>query len=55
MQMDDTGDLENKSSVNFREEPFRHRRDKPNSLGKSRKQATNCFFSLPSTTLCGMT
>lgn len=31
--MDDTGDLENKSSVNFKE-PFINRRDKPNSLGK---------------------
>lgn len=33
MQMDDTGDLENKSSVNFKE-PFTNRIDKPNSLGK---------------------
>lgn len=36
--MDDTGDLKNKSSVNFREEPFRHRRDKPNSLGKREEE-----------------
>lgn len=38
MQMDDTGDLENKSSVNFKE-PFTNRRDKPNSFGK--KEAGN--------------
>lgn len=57
MQMDDTRDLENKSVVNFREEPFRHRRDKPNSLGekRSRKEATNCFFRISNTTLCEMT
>lgn len=55
--MDDTRDLENKSVVNFREEPFRHRRDKPNSLGekRSRKEATNCFFRISNTTLCEMT
>lgn len=39
--MDDTTDLENKSVVNFREEPFRHRRDKPNSLGEKKKKRGN--------------
>lgn len=48
--------LEDKSTVNFREESFRHRRDKSNALGKREAENRQRMASseYPAQPLCAM-